>query len=285
MSKSLKSITKTSKPKQKIQSPNKEKSVESTDSDSIMSESQVKDINLNEIIYPCKDDDNLHTNVILYPYQMNNDLYINLKKNLIDKVEEKCVENCYIIKVYKIINYSNGIIEPENFTGSAKYNVRYMAKKCMAIQGTFIIAKMSVYKSNVNFAIAKFGNIINIVIQKNEKDINVNNFMISNDKNLVHKSSLKKLNVDDFVKVQLKSVRLFKDETSINCIGYLDDLATPEEIEKFGYKAEIKMLDDIANAKVESTIYYNEDNEIEEHNIEKADVIQTLNKKDNFSEI
>lgn len=287
MSKSLKSIIKTSKTKtSRIKNNNHsklEKKEDTTESDSI-EDHTITEIKLSEVVYPCIDDDNLQTKVLLYPYQMNNDLYINLKKNLKDKIEGKCAENCYIIKVYKIIDYPNGIIEPENFTGSAVYNVRYMAKKCVIVKGIHIIAKITSYQPNAKFAIAQFGPIANIVIQKNERDINAKNFSINNDRNLVHWKTNRKLAIDDFIKVQIRAVKFYKDDTVINCIGYLDNLATPDEIERYSYKPEQKSNDEINTIKVNPSISYNEDIEIEDKNIDAAKITQ-INKQDNYNEI
>ena len=50
----------------------------------------------------------LYTNVILYPNQMNNDIYKNLKDNLIKSIENKCfIDYGYIIKVYEFILFSS----------------------------------------------------------------------------------------------------------------------------------------------------------------------------------
>jgi len=47
----------------------------------------------------------LSTKVSLYPYQMNNDIYQNLKYNVAKKVEGKCNEFGFVIKVLKIEYY------------------------------------------------------------------------------------------------------------------------------------------------------------------------------------
>jgi hypothetical protein len=48
-------------------------------SDSESSDVAITNIKLNELIYPCKDEI-LNIMVILQPHQMNNNIYINLKK-------------------------------------------------------------------------------------------------------------------------------------------------------------------------------------------------------------
>ena len=84
----------------------------------------------------------LYTTLMLSPNQMNNNLYINLKKNLKAKVENKCNKIGYILNIYNILSYDEGILEAENFTGSAKYNIKYSARLCCPIENTFIICKI-----------------------------------------------------------------------------------------------------------------------------------------------
>lgn len=209
---------------------------ESNIPEQILSSIDIKNIKIDELIYPCKDEI-LITKVLLHPHQMNNDLYINLKKNLIDKVEGKCYKDGYIIKVFKIIDYKNGIIEPEYLTGSAIFDVKYLANICVAIRESIIIAKISSYLSSANFVLADFGikPIIKIIFTKNSKDINTNNFIINNDKNIIHSKTKKYLDVGDYIKIQIKTIRYFQYDKIISCIGHLIDLASKEEIEKFAY--------------------------------------------------
>ena len=48
----------------------------------------------------------LYTHVSLLPNQMDNKLYINLKKNLENKVARRCFKDKgYIMDIYKILDY------------------------------------------------------------------------------------------------------------------------------------------------------------------------------------
>ena len=96
---------------------------------------------MTELVSPYIDTE-LYSRVQLLPYQMNNDKYINLKINLKKKVEKKCNKYGYVTKVYKILNHSNGIIDPENFSASAVYNIKYSARICIPIEQTDIICKV-----------------------------------------------------------------------------------------------------------------------------------------------
>ena len=201
--KSLKSIIRPNKNTKgkNITTSTNTSSTEAESSDSI--EYNTQNIKIHELIDPCKDKI-LYTKIMLNPNQMNNDLYINLKKNLIEKLEGKCITDGYVIKIYKILEYTDGVIDAENFTGAAVFNIKYLAKICVAIKETTIIAKITEYLPNANFALAEYGNIMKIIFTKNERDVNTQHFTITNDKNILHIQSQKKLKINEYVKIQLK---------------------------------------------------------------------------------
>jgi len=263
-SKSLKSIIQSNRPKAK---PKAKSQIKKIEKDTTESESLFEiDIIENELINPCRDEI-LNTKLLLRPDQMDNDLYINLKKNLIEKVEGRCMSHGFVIKVYRIIEYSCGIVEPENFTGSAMYNIKYFAKICIALKESIIVARISSYLPNVNFAIADYGDIQKIIFTKSERDLNTNVFSIKNDRSIVHISTNKIIGINDFVKIQLKSIKIYQNDTIIKCMGYLYDIATQQEILSYGYDDDIKTI--IQDTRINS-IYFNDDNDIEEKNIEES---------------
>ena len=205
---------------------------------------------------------------MLKPHQMNDDLYLGLKKNLIDANEGKCTKDGYIVKIYKIVEYKNGVIEAENFTGIAIYDVKYLAKVCSILKETIIVAKITSYVPNAGFALADFGPIVRIIFTKNERDINSKVFSIGNDKNIFYISTQQKLGINDYVKIQIKSIKFSPGDTVIKCMGYLDNLADSEEIDLYAYKDDnLKLVKRSDNL---SSVYFNEDNEIEDKNIDES---------------
>jgi hypothetical protein len=234
----------------------------SVNSDSI--EYTSSNIKINEVIYPAYDKV-LYNRVVLYPNQMNNALYLNLKENLIKKVEKKCTKEGYIIKVHKILDYTNGVVEAENFTGIAVYNVKYLARICIALKETTIIAKITSYVSNANFAVADFGPIIKIIFTKNERDLNSKLFTIGNNKDIIHIQSQKKIGVNDYIKIQIKIVKFYQNDTIIKCMGYLENLPSVDEITEFAYKDEYQQNQ--INEQIHKNIYYNDDENHNDNNI------------------
>jgi DNA-directed RNA polymerase subunit E'/Rpb7 len=195
----------------------------------------------------------LSTKVSLLPKQMNNDIYYNLKYNIEKKVQGKCNEFGYVIKVLKIENYSDGEVEGENFTGSAVYNIRYLASLCIPVEKTQIICRIE----NINNAIilATHGPIscvitpdnINTLIFVNEIGkyyYNVNNT----------RTELKK---GDLVKLTVLSKKLYKNDIMIS-LGFLDQIAIQGEIDNY-YKPELFNPDQQVEETVELVEFHEDD--------------------------
>ena len=225
------------KPKPKAKSKNNNDNKTNENNSKLLSESDsFNDIHINtepQLIYPCKDEI-LKTKVILRPDQMNNDLYLNLKSNLIDNVEGKCMSYGFVIKVYKILEYSNCIIDPEDFSGNVVYNIKYLAKICISLVNTIIVGKIFRISDNEPIIIVRFGNIQNIIISKVENYINLNNFTIINN-NIIYKNTGKKLSINDNVKVLINSVKIINYNNLIMSIGFLNDIPSEQEVTSFGY--------------------------------------------------
>ena len=71
----------------------------------------------------------LSTNVTLKPNQMNNNIYLNLKENLIKSLKGRNFNNCgYIVNIVGILSYNNNVIEAENTMAAAVYNVEFSCR-------------------------------------------------------------------------------------------------------------------------------------------------------------
>lgn len=229
------------------------------------------------IIYPCKDDI-LYTRIMLLPQQMNNELYINLKKNLIEKVESKCSKDGYIVRVYRILDYKHGVIEAENFTGSATYSIKYLAKICIVIREMIIVAKVVSYVPETNFIVTEFGPIIKIISSKNYRDINQSNLTILGNRSITHNHSDEIIKNDIYVKIQIKSVKFNQNDKNIKCMGYISDIASSNEIAKYSYREDNEQVQ--KGVQPVSNVYFNDEEEIEDKNIETS-----LETKSNYIEI
>lgn len=198
----------------------------------------------------------LSTKVSLLPKQMNNDIYYNLKYNIEKKVQGKCNEFGFVIKVLKIEDYNEGIVDGENFTGSAVYNIRYLASLCIPVEKTQIICKIE----NINNAIilATHGPIscvitpdnINTLIFMNE----IGKYYYIQEKN---RTELKK---GDLVKCTILSKKLYKNDIMIS-LGFLDELASQNEKDNF-YKPELFNPDQEVEETVD-LIEFHEDEQVD----------------------
>jgi DNA-directed RNA polymerase subunit E'/Rpb7 len=212
----------------------------------------------------------LSTKVSLYPQQMNNDIYYNLKYNIEKKVQGKCNEFGYVIKVLKIEDYSEGEVEAENFSGSAVYKIRYLASLCIPVEKSQIIMKIE----NINNAIllANHGP-ISCVITPDK----VNNQLFTNEIGKYYykmdKANKRELQKGDLIKVTILSKKLYKNDIMIS-LGFLDELATQGEIDNY-YKPE---LFSSGHEEVETTelVEFHEDVDVQ-----KAEVNDTKTGKSN----
>ena len=67
-----------------------------------------------------------YTRISVEPYNMNSDIKNYMKIILKKKVEKKCNKNGFVDEVYRIIEYSDGIMPVENLNANAIYNIRYL---------------------------------------------------------------------------------------------------------------------------------------------------------------
>jgi DNA-directed RNA polymerase subunit E'/Rpb7 len=202
-------------------------------------------------------------NIELAPNQMNNNLYENLKSNLKKKVEGKCNKHGYVVSVQKIMDYTNGFVEPENFTGYATYKLKYQAILCIPIENTTIIASIEKKYDNADFIVAVSGPIY-IIIRKKISEINPLKFSIQNDGNIYIKDNMQKIEITHKFKIMIKNKKFYTGDEQIKAMGYLEDIATDYEIEKY-YKNYNKKEENYN--KKEENIEYNDDDEVNEINI------------------
>lgn len=170
-----------------------------------------------------------HTRVDLLPYQMN-DVYKNLKSNLKKDVEKKCNKYGYLVKVFKITEYSEGVIEPENFMASAVYKIKFSCRMCIPSVKTKLICVIS--QTNKALIVAENGPIIILVTIKN---INMKKFELDNNEVLNYKNNnnMTKLKPKDMIKITILAMKFNKGDNNIKIIGFLEDMATKEEKEMY----------------------------------------------------
>ena len=167
-----------------------------------------------------------NTSISVEPYHMNSDIKNNMKNILKKKVEKKCNTRGYIDEVYKILEYSDGFMPPENLNSCAIYNVTYHCRICIPIENTIIVGMVKIV--NMELVIVMNGPIV-IFIPKENIDNNVWDIM----EGYLHKTDKKKLTVNNYVKVQIINKKINTEDTQIKSMGRLLDFATADEVEKY----------------------------------------------------
>jgi DNA-directed RNA polymerase subunit E'/Rpb7 len=166
------------------------------------------------------------TRVAIEARQMNSDIRNNMKINLKKQVEKKCNKNGYVDEVYRIVEYSDGYMPPENLNGSAIYNIVYHCKICIPVENTIIIVQVKVI--NPDLIVGTNGPIMVFVSKEN---IDANTWSI--EEGLINKLTKTKLKIQDYVKVQLINKRVNQGDGQIKAIGKLLEIATEEEVDKY----------------------------------------------------
>jgi DNA-directed RNA polymerase subunit E'/Rpb7 len=167
-----------------------------------------------------------HTKIKLEPYHMNSDIRNHMKLVLKKKVEKKCNKNGFIDEVFKILEFSDGILIPENLDGSAIYNIAYHCRICIPIENTTIIVTIKMV--NPDLIVAINGPML-IFIPKN----NVDTIIWDIPENYNHRKTNKKLVIGNFVKIQITNKRINQGDSQIKIMGNLQDFATNEEVEQY----------------------------------------------------
>lgn len=168
-----------------------------------------------------------YTKILIEPYQMNSDIKNNLKINLKKKVEKKCNKNGYIEEVYKILQYEDGMMLPENLSANAIYNIKYLCKICIPIENSIIISQVKVI--NPELVVTINGPIMTFIPKDNIDNMYWNvsdNFTNKTNKNI-------KLKIGDFVLIQIINKRINTGDSQIKTIGKLLDLANEKQIDDF----------------------------------------------------
>jgi DNA-directed RNA polymerase subunit E'/Rpb7 len=167
-----------------------------------------------------------YTKISLEPYHMNSDIRNNMKITLKKKVEKKCNKNGFIDEVHKILEFSDGILIPENLNSAAIYNIVYHCRICIPIENTIIIAYIKLISTDL--IVATNGPLF-IFIPKNYVDNNTWDIP----EGFLNKKNNQKLQVGNYVKIQVMDKRINQGDSQIKIMGKLVDFATDDEVEKY----------------------------------------------------
>lgn len=206
----------------------------------------------------------LYCKVGLYPNQMDNEIYKNLKQNVIDKYEGKCYKSYgLIVKIYKINERSEGKLIPEDTSASAHYNIKFSCKLCKPLINSSIICEVkSISKSIIYLKNGK----IEIFILDSKIDVNLNNFIYDERRNAlianIGNNKVKPVENGDFLKVNVLGVKIEDGVNKIIVIGSLENLASTEEINDY-----ISQQDNDIYNKEDFKAKYSENNDANDNDV------------------
>ena len=167
-----------------------------------------------------------YTRISIESYHLNSDIRNNMKLVLKKKVEKKCNKNGYIDEVYRITEYSDGMLFAENLNGNVIYDITFHCKICQPIENTINVGQIKVI--NQELIISINGPII-YFIPKDKSNINIWNIYNGNNND----NTSQKLKSGDFIKINIYKCRINLNDTTINVIGELMDVASEDEINKY----------------------------------------------------
>lgn len=180
----------------------------------------------------------LSTPIMLLPDQMDNKMYIHLKANLKNKLENKCYENYgYIDEIYNIEEISDGIIEPEDSSCSAKMEIKFSCNLFLPIVGKEIICKIK--KMNKALIMGVNGPIEAVITTDK---INNENFFQDINRNIRVKGTSEIVVPNMYIRVLVISKLYSNYDKNILVIGFLQDIATQKEIDEYFEKNNNELL-------------------------------------------
>tara|TARA_Y200000002_G_C22663365_1_gene656841 strand:- start:934 stop:1602 length:669 start_codon:yes stop_codon:yes gene_type:complete len=180
-------------------------------------------------------DTELYSRILIKPQQINNDIYINLKNNLKKKVEKKCNKYGFITKIYKILDFSEGEVVPENFDSSVVFNIKFSCRICLPVTDTNIICKIDLL--NKSLIKASNGPIVCII---GINYINKDNFSINNKGDIIDNNTNEVIKANDYIVVNIKGTNFFPGDERIVILGGLQSIPSNEKIESY-YKENLEI--------------------------------------------
>jgi len=185
--------------------------------------------------------------VTLLPSQLDAEMDDHLLTNLVQKVKGKVIENGIVIKIHRLIDYDNGIIDKTGLTGDVKFDIKYECLLCLPIAHLEIVCVISnMFKG---FIVAQNGPVI-IIIQ--DINIDTNKFTVSQS-GIVYDETKKKIGKGDFIKVSVINTDSNKNDNNITAICKLIDIANRDEIKR--YNEDQILISEIDSSTNESPVF------------------------------
>lgn len=179
-----------------------------------------------------------YTRVKLLPRELDNDLYVNLKNRLIERVEGRCTKFYYICKVYDLTIDSRGEVELEDEHCGPIFNITYNALVCKLVRGMQVVA--TVAKTNPKMIVTVDKGFIGMTLTDT---LNKEHFFFDNRQGKLLErigdaasQTTREVAPGDHLVVQIGDINYFANQSEIQAIISVVRRATPEEVAEFTYK-------------------------------------------------
>ena len=167
-----------------------------------------------------------HTRICVPPKNLNSDIKNNIKSLLETSLEGRCNINGFIVKIHRIIEYSDGFLISEILNGNVMYNITYLCNICIPMENTVIIAQVKIINQELIIGI---NGPIMIFIPKENVDLNTWNITDG----YINKETKRKLQPFDYILIQILDKRINRNELQIKTIGKLLNYASDEDVNKY----------------------------------------------------
>jgi DNA-directed RNA polymerase subunit E'/Rpb7 len=181
----------------------------------------------------------LENSVSVLPAQLNGSIYENILENLKKKVEGKVGQNGIIIKVIKIINYKEAILDDTNLMANTIFRIKYECFVCSPVPNLEIVFTFTDLVKGV--IMGRNGPVIISIFLNN---IDNQKFGISGE-SIIDKTTNKKLNEGEFLKAIIINTMSSLGEYEITAVCKLLGFATDNEIRD--YNEDQKLIMDFEN--------------------------------------
>jgi DNA-directed RNA polymerase subunit E'/Rpb7 len=170
----------------------------------------------------------LETDIVILPEQLDGDLEDHIFDNLREKVEKKCVEHGYVMRVNRIIEHGKGFINGDILTVPIVFKVKYDCYFCSPVKNLEMVCMIN--NLYPGFLMAENGPVKIIISYQN---IDLEKFAVDNNHDLRYKSSNDKLESGQFIKVSIMTVQFVLYENRIAALARLVDTANKKEVEQY----------------------------------------------------
>lgn len=169
----------------------------------------------------------LETKVSLLPEQINGNMDDHILSNLRAKIEGKTLDSGIILKVIRLIDKGEGIIDKSNLMGTTIYLVKYECFICSPTKNLEIICVVeNIVKG---YLIGKNGPVV-VAIQFN--NIDTQKFE-TNGNSIINLKTKAQINKGDHIKVSIINVNNNLGEKSIVTMCKLLGMASKEDVKSF----------------------------------------------------